>query len=58
MGIFEKYLSIWVALAIIIGTFLGYISPGFFNSIAHFEFENVNLLVALLIWLMIFPPFF
>ena len=55
MGIFEKYLSIWVALSIIIGTFLGYISPGFFNSIAHFEFENVNLLVALLIWLMIFP---
>ena len=55
MGIFEKYLSIWVALAIIIGTFLGYIFPNIFNSIAHFEFENVNLLVALLIWLMIFP---
>lgn len=55
MGIFERYLSIWVGLAIITGVFLGNIMPDLFATIATFEFAHVNLVVAVLIWLMIYP---
>ena len=55
MGIFEKYLSIWVALSIATGTLLGYILPGFFEFIATLEYQQVNFLIAILIWVMIFP---
>lgn len=55
MGIFERYLSIWVGLAIITGVFLGNIMPDLFATIATFEFVHVNLVVAVLIWLMIYP---
>ena len=55
MGVFEKYLSIWVALSIITGTFLGYASPDFFEFISKLEYQKVNLLIAVFIWVMIFP---
>lgn len=55
MGIFEKYLSIWVALSIATGTLLGYLLPGFFEFIATLEYQQVNFLIAILIWVMIFP---
>jgi ACR3 family arsenite transporter len=55
LGIFEKYLSIWVALSIATGTLLGYILPGFFEFIATLEYQQVNFLIAILIWVMIFP---
>jgi len=55
MGIFEKYLSLWVALAIAVGVGLGTLMPGVFASIAGWEVAGVNLAVAGLIWLMIFP---
>jgi ACR3 family arsenite transporter len=55
MGVFEKYLSIWVALSIITGTCLGYASPGFFEFISKLEYQKVNLLIAVFIWVMIFP---
>lgn len=55
MGIFERYLSIWVALAIISGIFLGYLIPDIFQYIAYAEIAHVNLIVAILIWLMIYP---
>ncbi len=55
MGIFERFLSIWVALAIAIGVGLGLIVPGFFGWIARLEWARVNLVVAVLIWLMIYP---
>ncbi|WP_263322489.1 ACR3 family arsenite efflux transporter [Endozoicomonas sp. Mp262] len=55
MGIFERYLSIWVALCIIAGVIAGNIFPGLFYFIASLEWAHVNLVVALLIWIMIYP---
>ena len=55
MGIFERYLSLWVGLAIVAGVLLGNLLPLFFTLIAAFEFAQVNLIIALLIWLMIYP---
>jgi ACR3 family arsenite transporter len=55
MGIFERYLSIWVALAIAVGVGLGVAIPGAFEVIANLEVARVNLVIAVLIWLMIYP---
>lgn len=55
MGIFERYLSLWVALAISAGVILGLWLPSWFAVIAAFEYAQVNVLIAVLIWLMIFP---
>ncbi len=55
MGFFERYLSVWVGLCIIAGVGLGYALPGLFESIAALEYAHVNLVVAVLIWLMIYP---
>ena len=55
MGLFERYLSLWVGLCIICGTVLGLLFPALFAWVAALEFAQVNLVVALLIWLMILP---
>lgn len=55
MNLFERYLTIWVGLCIVIGVLLGYFVPELFNLIAQFEFSHVNIVVAVLIWLMIYP---
>ncbi|GGI21984.1 ACR3 family arsenite efflux transporter [Bradyrhizobium guangdongense] len=55
MGIFERYLTLWVALCIIVGVALGHVMPGFFGAVAAAEIAKVNLPVAVLIWLMIVP---
>ncbi len=55
MNLFERYLTIWVGLCIAIGVLLGYFIPELFNLIAQFEFAHVNIVVAVLIWLMIYP---
>lgn len=55
MGIFERYLSLWVGLAIIAGVAFGYTTPEFFEAISKLEWAGVNLVIALLIWLMIYP---
>ena len=55
MGIFERYLTIWVGLCIIAGVVLGQIFPPVFQLISTLEWAHVNLVVALLIWVMIFP---
>lgn len=55
MGKFEKYLSIWVLLSIIIGTMGGNIFPNIFVEISKFEYASVNFLIAFFIWIMIFP---
>ncbi|WP_369983779.1 ACR3 family arsenite efflux transporter [Thalassolituus sp.] len=55
MGIFERYLSVWVGLAIAGGIAAGLIMPGAFQVIADAEVANVNLPIAILIWLMIYP---
>jgi len=55
MGLFERYLSLWVALCIAAGVLLGNVTPGFFAIIADLEFAHVNLVVAIFIWVMIYP---
>ena len=55
MGLFERYLSVWVALCIIAGVTLGSILPAVFAAVASLEYAKVNLVVALSIWIMIYP---
>lgn len=55
MSIFEKYLSIWVALAMVAGIALGNLSPALVDTIAAAEVASVNLVVAVLIWAMVYP---
>lgn len=55
MSIFERYLSLWVALAMIAGIALGSLSPGLVGLIAGAEIASVNLVVAVLIWAMVYP---
>ncbi|HBS42509.1 MAG TPA: arsenical-resistance protein [Oceanospirillales bacterium] len=55
MGIFERYLSVWVALAMAGGVIAGLQLPGVFEWVAGLEYARVNLLIAILIWLMIYP---
>lgn len=55
MGRFERYLSLWVAAAILGGILLGRLVPGLFGFLASLEVASVNLPVALLIWAMVFP---
>lgn len=55
MGIFERYLSLWVGFSIVAGILLGNTFPEFFAAVATLEIAHVNLFVALLIWLMIYP---
>ncbi|MDP5135739.1 ACR3 family arsenite efflux transporter [Rheinheimera baltica] len=55
MGIFERYLSVWVGLCILIGVLLGNLFPSLFQAISALEYGHINLIVALLIWLMIYP---
>ena len=55
MGLFERWLSVWVALAIAAGVALGSLFPTLFAGVAALEFAHVNLLVAVLIWVMNYP---
>jgi arsenite transporter len=55
LGLFERWLTVWVALCIVTGIALGHWFPAPFRSIGRMEVAQVNLLVALLIWLMIIP---
>jgi len=55
MPFFERYLSIWVGLCIVVGILLGRLMPGSFESLGAMEVSNVNIPVAVLIWLMILP---
>ena len=50
MGLFERWLSLWVALAIGAGVALGSAAPSAFAQVAALEFAHVNLVVAALIW--------
>lgn len=55
MGLFERHLTLWVALCIAAGTLLGHFLPGAFATLASAEVAKVNLPIAVLIWLMIIP---
>jgi arsenite transporter len=55
ISFFERYLSVWVALCIVVGIALGQLLPSFFQAIGRMEYAQVNLPVGLLIWVMIIP---
>ncbi len=55
MSTFERYLTLWVALCIVVGIALGHIMPGVFQAVGTAEIARVNLPVAVLIWLMVIP---
>lgn len=55
MGIFERYLTIWVALCIVTGVGLGQLLPGAFQFVGRIEVAHISLPVAVLVWLMIIP---
>jgi arsenite transporter len=55
MGVFERYLSVWVGLCILAGIGLGLLIPGAFAALAGLEYANVNFAVAILIWAMVWP---
>ena len=55
MGLFERYLSLWVGLGMLAGVGLGLAVPGLFVQVAALEFAHVNLVVAVFIWVMIYP---
>ncbi|MEQ8332473.1 ACR3 family arsenite efflux transporter [Nisaea sp.] len=55
IGFFEKWLSLWVALCIAAGILLGNLAPGLFAVLAGLEYASVNIVVAVLIWAMVYP---
>ncbi len=55
MSVFERYLTVWVGLAMIAGVLIGLAAPGLVGLIASAEVASVNLVVALLIWAMVYP---
>lgn len=55
MGLFERYLTIWVGLCIVVGILLGRWMPAVFHALGSAEIAQVNLPVAVLVWLMIIP---
>jgi len=55
IGLFERYMSLWIALCITAGVVMGVAIPNLFEAIAAIEYANVNLVVAVFIWVMIYP---
>ncbi|CAB3658949.1 Arsenical-resistance protein Acr3 [Achromobacter animicus] len=55
MSVFERYLTLWVVLCIVLGVTLGQAAPGVFQAIGRMEVAQVNLPVGILIWVMIIP---
>jgi len=55
MNVFERFLTLWVALCIIVGIAVGELFPGFFQLVGGIEIAHINLPVAVLVWLMIIP---
>ena len=55
MSTFERFLTLWVALCIVVGIAVGHFLPALFQAVGELEVAHVNLPVALLIWPMIVP---
>lgn len=55
LSFFEKYLSIWVTVCIVVGVVLGRLVPAIPNTLGEFEYAHVNIPIAVLIWFMIYP---
>ncbi len=55
ISFFERYLTVWVVLCIVTGVAIGQFLPSVPNFLSKFEYANVSLPIAVLIWMMIFP---
>ena len=55
LGVFERYLTIWVALCIVVGILIGQFLPAIPDTLNKFEYYNVSIPTAILIWIMIYP---
>lgn len=55
IGFFEKYLTLWVALCMIVGILIGRFMPAIPDFLRQFEYAQVSIPIAVLIWLMIYP---
>jgi hypothetical protein len=55
IGFFEKYLTVWVLLCMAVGILIGKFLPGIPAFLGRFEYANVSIPMAILIWLMIYP---
>lgn len=55
LGIFEKYLTLWVIICMALGILIGKFLPTVPDTLSQFEYYNVSIPTAILIWLMIFP---
>lgn len=55
MGLFQRYLSLWVLLCMVAGVLIGKFLPGIPQFLNQFEYANVSIPIAILIWLMIYP---
>ena len=55
IGFFEKYLTLWVIICMVIGVLIGVYLPGIPKFLSKFEYANVSIPTAILIWLMIYP---
>lgn len=55
IGFFEKYLTVWVLLCMAVGVLIGKFLPGIPAFLGRFEYANVSIPMAILIWLMIYP---
>lgn len=55
IGFFEKYLTLWVIACILVGITLGNLLPHLFQTLASWQYANVNFVIAVLIWFMIYP---
>jgi ACR3 family arsenite transporter len=55
IGFFEKYLTLWVILCMVVGVLIGRFLPGIPAFLGRFEYANVSIPIAILIWLMIYP---
>ena len=55
IGFFQKYLTVWVAICMALGILIGKFLPQFPEFLGQFEYANVSIPIAILIWLMIYP---
>ncbi len=55
IGFFEKYLTVWVVICMIVGVLIGRFLPAIPEFLSNFEYANVSIPIAILIWLMIYP---
>ena len=55
IGFFEKYLTIWVALCMVVGVLIGKYIPDIPGFLERFDYANISIPIAILIWLMIYP---